>query len=250
VRIELSTRDTFVVLTLVGQLDLAAAPQVQRVLLKQLAEQPPAIICDLAGVEEIDPLCVGVFTSVRHPSIGWAGTNLVLSGARPAVTRILARRRVSSVLPVYDSLEDALRHARALPPRPRERVALQPVPAAAAAARSFVRECCDRWGLDGLTEDATLLANELVTNAVVHARTPLQLRLELRGWRLYLAVHDQDPRLVRLLAAEDPGERMHGLSIVDHLATVWGVRQDPGGGKVVWCAIDLPSDRAAGDGGA
>jgi anti-anti-sigma regulatory factor len=219
------------------------------VLLKQLGEQPPAIICDLAGVEEIDPMCAGVFSSVRHPAIGWPGTNLELCGARPAVARILARRRVSSLLPVYDSLEEALHHARALPPRLRERIALQPVPAAAAAARSFVRERCDRWGLDGLAEDVTLLANELVTNAVLHARTPLQLRLELRGPRLYVAVHDHDPRLVRLLAAEDRGDRMHGLSIVERIATAWGVRQDPDGGKVVWCALDLPPDRAAREGG-
>jgi hypothetical protein len=36
------------VVTLVGQLDLAAAPKGQRALLKHLAEQPDAVICDLA----------------------------------------------------------------------------------------------------------------------------------------------------------------------------------------------------------
>jgi hypothetical protein len=55
-RIQLSDRQGCVVLTLAGRLDLAAAPQVQRAILKQLAEQPPAIICDLGQVEAIDPL--------------------------------------------------------------------------------------------------------------------------------------------------------------------------------------------------
>ena len=39
------------VLTLAGRLDPGTAPRLQRVILKQLAEQPPAIICDLSRVE-------------------------------------------------------------------------------------------------------------------------------------------------------------------------------------------------------
>jgi hypothetical protein len=35
-----------------------------------------------------------------------------------------------------------------------------------------------------------LVANELVTNAVVHARTDLWLQLELRGDRLFIALID------------------------------------------------------------
>ena len=50
-RIQQSSRQGCVVLTLAGRLDLAAAPQVQRAILKELAEQPPAIICDLSRVE-------------------------------------------------------------------------------------------------------------------------------------------------------------------------------------------------------
>jgi len=59
------------VLTLAGRLDLADAPPVQRAILEQLAEQPPAIICDLGKLEAIDPLCAEVFTSIRHPAFGW-----------------------------------------------------------------------------------------------------------------------------------------------------------------------------------
>lgn len=56
--IEHSARDDCIVVRLVGHLDLAAAPKVQRALLKYLAEQPDAVICDLAGVATIDPVCV------------------------------------------------------------------------------------------------------------------------------------------------------------------------------------------------
>jgi hypothetical protein len=41
-RVQQSSHQGCAVLTLVGRLDSAAAPQVQRTILKQLAEQPPA----------------------------------------------------------------------------------------------------------------------------------------------------------------------------------------------------------------
>jgi hypothetical protein len=47
-RIQQSSEQGFVVLTLAGGLDLAPGPQLQRAILMQLSEHPPAIICELA----------------------------------------------------------------------------------------------------------------------------------------------------------------------------------------------------------
>jgi LuxR family transcriptional regulator, maltose regulon positive regulatory protein len=239
-RIQRSSQQGCVVLSLAGRLDLAATPQLQRAILKQLAEHPPAIICDLSQVEAIDPLCAGVFTSLRHPALGWPGTALVLCGTRPAVADTLVRHGMARRLAMYPSLDQALANARARPPGLRESLALGPVPTAAAAGRAFVREVCGRWGLGGLAWSAALLASELVMLAVVHARTALELRVELRGSRLHVAVHDQDPNLLRLLAAKDDTDRGLGLLIVDQVATAWGVRQDGAGGKTTWCTLELP----------
>src|SRR5215218_4877045 len=123
-RLQQSSRQGCVVLTLAGRLDLAAAPQVQRAILKQLAQRPPAIICDLAQVEAIDPLCGGVFTSIRHPALGWPGTAVVLCGTRPAVADTLVRHGVAGRLAMYPSLDEALANARARPPRLRARLTL------------------------------------------------------------------------------------------------------------------------------
>jgi LuxR family maltose regulon positive regulatory protein len=139
-RIQLSSHQGCVVLALAGRLDLAAAPQVQRAILKQLAEQPPAIICDLGQVEAIDPLCAAVFTSIRHPALGWPGTALVLSGTRPAVADLLVRHGVARRLAMYPSLDQALKHARDRPLPLRERLALDPVSTAAGAARLLASE--------------------------------------------------------------------------------------------------------------
>jgi anti-anti-sigma factor len=243
-RIQQCSHQGCVVLTLAGRLDLAAAPQVQRDILKQLAQPPPAIICDLAQVEAIDSLCAGVFASIRHPALGWPGTALVLSGARPAVADTLVQHGVMNHLAMYPSLDQALANARARPPRLGARLTLGPVLTAAAAGRQFVGEVCGHWGLQVLAEPAALLAGELVTNAVVHAHTALELRVELRGSLLQVAVHDQDPNLSGLLTAKDGTGRGLGLQIVDQVAKAWGVRQDGAGGKTVWCTLELPPPQA------
>jgi hypothetical protein len=79
----------------------------------------------------------------------------------------------------------------ARPPYLRDELILAPTPTAPAAARAFVRQICQYWQLAlpdaTVTDRAVLLAGELVTNAVVHARTELRLRMELRGDLLHLA---------------------------------------------------------------
>jgi anti-anti-sigma factor len=240
-QIQQSSQDGMTVLILAGPLDLAAAPQLQQVILKQLAQQPPAIICDLAEVEAIDPLCAQVFNSIRHPALGWPNTTLVLCAPRPRVADILRRLGVARLLAIHPSLEEALANARARPPRLRERLPLGPAPTAARAGRDFVRLVCGRWGLGGLAEPAALVASELITNAVAHAGTVLELRMELRRSQLQVAVADQDPDLGGVLAAKDGDERGLGLLVVERVATAWGVRREGSGGKVVWCLLALPA---------
>jgi anti-anti-sigma factor len=240
-QIQQSSQDGMIVLTLAGSLDLATAPQLQRAILKQVADQPPAIICDLAQVEATDPLCAGVFTSIRHPDLGWPNTTLVLCAPRPAVADLLRRQGVARYLGMHRSLEEALANARARPSRLAERLLLGPAPTAVRAGRVFVREACGRWGLEQLAEPAALVASELITNAVAHAGTVLELRLELRRTRLQVAVADQDPDLAGVLAAKDSAERGLGLLVVERVATAWGVRREGAGGKVVWCLLALPA---------
>jgi anti-anti-sigma regulatory factor/anti-sigma regulatory factor (Ser/Thr protein kinase) len=240
VEIEQSARNGCVVLTLTGRLDLGAAPVVQRALLKSLNEEPTAIICDLAGVPSIDPLCAGTFSAVRHPALGWPGTTLILCDAVPAVAALLAKLHAPRRLPMYDSVEAALARSRVRPPYLVARLALLPAPTSAAAARAFVRQHCSRWGLGDLVDVATLLTSELVTNAIVHAATPIELRLELQEPHLNIVVHDHDPRAVRALRAGQ-SEHQRGLLIVDSVAKAWGIRQDPAGGKLIWCALPVPA---------
>lgn len=84
-----------------------------------------------------------------------------------------------------------------------------------------------------------LLANELVTNAILHAGTGLRLRLEVRGDLLHIAVRDHSPRLVRVIAPDPQAPGGRGLWLVEQLASAWGMHAYPDGGKVVWCTLRL-----------
>jgi anti-anti-sigma regulatory factor/anti-sigma regulatory factor (Ser/Thr protein kinase) len=243
--IQHSTTDGCLVVTLIGSIDLASAPQIQCALVKDLSEEPFALICDLAGVDTLDPVCATVFASVaNHPSSHWPATSFLLCGAQPPVAEILGLLTVPHFLELYASLQNALDAALARPPYLRDELVLAPIRTSPAVARAFVREVLGYWQLalpdNTLVDRAVLVASELVTNAVIHARTELRLRLELRGDLLHLAVRDGNPWMLRLVAIPDPeAEGGRGLWLVDQLARAWGVNRHPDGGKVIWCTLRL-----------
>ena len=237
-----STRDGCLVVTLTGQITVATAPQIQRVLLKDLVEGPLAIICDLEGVDALDPVCATVFATVaNHPASRWPATSLLLCAAQPAVAEVLRGLRIRHFLPLYDTLQEALDAAADRPGCLRDELHLAPTPTAAAAARRFVRETLQSWRLtpsDGeLSDQAQLVADELVTNAVVHAQTDMRLGLELGGELLHIAVRDRDRRLPRLLPDDPQAQGGRGLRLVEWVAAAWGAQPHPEGGKVVWCTL-------------
>ncbi|MFI2782808.1 SpoIIE family protein phosphatase [Streptomyces sp. ALB3] len=154
--------------------------------------------------------------------------------------------------------------------RPVARTSLPGIPQASAAARRFVRAALADWtglGLpstgefgERLTDDALTVASELVTNAVVHAGTTVELLLRLEDSAgpapaaLVLEITDHHPaRSVRDGHAErpDPAEYGRGLQLVATLAESWGITYRTGL-KTVWARLPgddrygLPDAPAAG----
>jgi anti-anti-sigma factor len=243
-----STQDGCLVVSLTGQITLATAPQIQQVLLKDLTSQPLEVICDLSGVDALDPVCATIFATVASRSVSrWPTTGLLLCGAQPAVAEILGRLRVPHFLPLFASIQEALDQAFRRPPYLREELRLAPTPTAPAAARVFVVQILQVWQVaqpdEEVGELAQLLADELVTNAVVHARTDLWLRLELHGDLLHIAVHDFGRRRLRPVGDGPNGEGGRGLRLVDRIAKAWGVQHPPQGGKVIWCTLQISERR-------
>jgi len=135
--------------------------------------------------------------------------------------------------------------------------AYQPVPAAAAAARRFVRETLASWELSGephaLVDDAVLLTSELVTNAVLHAGTPVQVTCRLVGEEpegaVEIAVLDRRPGQLHPdmpHSAAEAAERTNGrgLQMPSQLASAWGVTY-AGTAKAVWFRMNLAGPKLA-----
>ncbi len=111
----------------------------------------------------------------------------------------------------------------------------------AGEARRFVSSTlADRLGREDV-ESAALVLSELVTNAVVHAGSAVEIELALSGRVLRLRVVDGDVRPpVPRRAVTDELSTGRGLRLLEVLSTRWGVeptRPPEPPGKAVWCEL-------------
>ena len=124
------------------------------------------------------------------------------------------------------------------------RLELPGSPVAPSVARLFVRNLCQEWGAEALCDVAELLSSELVTNAVVHARTSVELEAAYDDSSvLRIEVYDRSPEDVDRSPRQpaDGAEGGRGLAIVARLACHWGV--DPcSPGKRVWFTLANEAD--------
>ena len=112
------------------------------------------------------------------------------------------------------------------------RVVLPVSPTAARTARHIVAERCAAWDRD-LIETAQLLTSELVTNAVIHGRSHVQLKVTFDNGRLRVDVTDDNSRHPQPQPLDADALDGRGLQIVQLLAARWGVDDQPIG-KRVW----------------
>ncbi|KAA6221002.1 PAS sensor protein [Streptomyces albofaciens JCM 4342] len=117
---------------------------------------------------------------------------------------------------------------------------------AAPRARAFASGVLASWRFSPELHDlGVLAASELVANSLQHGTPPMRLRLRRTDRRLIVEVTDGDDHLPRRRRAEPVDEAGRGISIIATIASAWGSRRTPGGGKAVWCEFALP--REAGD---
>jgi anti-sigma regulatory factor (Ser/Thr protein kinase) len=111
-------------------------------------------------------------------------------------------------------------------------------PTSVGAARRFVRDVLmSRRVADRVVTTVELLTSEVVTNAIVHARSGTQLAVEVTDGSVRVAVRDDSghPPVRHLHSVDD--ERGRGVVIIDELASAWGVEQERNGGKRVWFEV-------------
>ena len=112
-----------------------------------------------------------------------------------------------------------------------------------AAVRHFTRERFDRV-TPKCVADLVLVASELATNAIVHARTRFSVGLGLTGGVGRIEVVDRAPNLPsgRSLALSTSNRR--GLLVVATLADSWGVEWEEAA-KTVWAELAVTLLRPA-----
>ncbi|MFF5144120.1 SpoIIE family protein phosphatase [Streptomyces sp. NPDC013157] len=112
---------------------------------------------------------------------------------------------------------------------------------AAPRARAFASGVLTSWRFPADLHDLGVLAtSELVANSLQHGTPPMRLRLRRTDRRLIIEVTDGDDHLPRRRRAEPGDESGRGIAIVATIASGWGSRRTPGGGKAVWCEFVLP----------
>jgi anti-sigma regulatory factor (Ser/Thr protein kinase) len=119
---------------------------------------------------------------------------------------------------------------------------LPPEPSSPQRARDFVAAAVEAWATPELREQARLLTSELVTNAVMHARTDVTVTVILDDARQAVRVTVADgsevpPRRRPYGALATTGR---GIAMVVKAAKNFGVDVRPGG-KSVWFELPIPA---------
>lgn len=225
------TGETYPVFRLTGALDAASVPGVRSALLDVLAQQPEAVVVDVAGLTANDS-AFDILRDVARETADWPGAHLVLCVPGPA------DGWHGTGLPVWPDQAGAFAALGTPDTGMRLQLDLDPVIGAARRSRELVTEACGRWECPELAGPACIVLTEMVNNVVAHARTPMTVLLARRGEAMSVAVRDYSttvPRFTGPVAPTSYGGR--GLLLIDSVSTRWG-NLLLGDGKVVWALLD------------
>jgi PAS domain S-box-containing protein len=116
-------------------------------------------------------------------------------------------------------------------------------PSSAGEARRMVRRLLREAGRDDLLEPAQLLVSEVVTNALVHSGTAIDVSMAADDDGVLVEVGDGSKHVPRLRAYAPTASTGRGLALLDQTADAWGVV--PGvRGKTVWFQLSSADEPA------
>jgi Histidine kinase-like ATPase domain/STAS domain len=224
----------------VGELTPKTYERLRDYLLQCAADEPAAIVVDLASMRTTIASLLTVFPTVRDRISDWPGAPLALAAAQQPLRTLLDVSAVQRFVPTYPSVSEALDGLNAAPRRHRRQVHLPCEPASARLARRLAELTCQQWGIPATAPAAVVVASELTDNMVCHARSEGWLRLELRSNTLTIAVADADPRPPRLRVPSLRAVGGRGLMLINKLSRAWGTASRRPSGKVVWAVLTVP----------
>lgn len=203
-----------------------------------LAESPRGVVCTLlhplAGAPED---AVDLLASAGRHVRAWPATPVVIACKDPDARALLVRRPDGRLLGHASSMLQGWAQIMAAAAPLRAQLHLHPDALSPRAARSFLTRTCLDWAMAQHLSAGPLVISELVTNAVEHARTTIDVLLAGDGPRLRIGVRDGSPTapVTRAMDAAAPSGR--GLRLVQAMAGDSGAMPASDGGKFVWAVL-------------
>lgn len=92
------------------------------------------------------------------------------------------------------------------------------------------------WNLESLCDAALLLTSEVVTNSLLHARSPIRLTIELTTDGVRIAVTDASTVIPAMRPRSQSATTGRGLLLLSQLADAWDTDVTEAG-KTVWFTL-------------
>jgi PAS domain S-box-containing protein len=129
---------------------------------------------------------------------------------------------------------------------PRRTVTLPPHPSSPARARHLLRHVLTAAGRLECLDAAELACTELVTNAVLHAHTAIDVTVEV-GERVRVEVRDRNPALPTRRHYDPQSTTGRGLALVAALTDRHGITDAGTAGKTMWFTLGVDHDDRTDD---
>src|SRR3954471_11129774 len=157
--VDVAHRGHAAIVRLSGEIGLRTVGQLRSALLKCLADQPSGVVVELDDATVGAPVALGVFGTLARRAAEWPGILVALAVSDGPVRDLLRHTALDRVVPTFASVAAAVRALGTMPEPQQASVELPAEVASAARARRFVKDTCSAWRVDGLSEDACLVAS-------------------------------------------------------------------------------------------
>ncbi|MBG6105850.1 ATP-binding protein [Micromonospora vinacea] len=224
--------------TLTGILTQDEEPRLADLLFEGGLDAPLALIVDLNAIPPSNAATVAAFLG-RWASDRPDGPELVLSVDTLAPTGRLLRATLGNRQRLRLAATGESFRCESSDPR-RAHLRLAADNQSPAAGRRLIAHHCRNWGMHSTADRAMVVASELISNAVMHAETEVDITVAALANVLRISVRDRTKGVPRPTVAADSdqlAEGGRGLPIINALANDWGFFAF-GDGKTVWAQID------------
>lgn len=214
------------------------ADEVDHAVQLALAECPRGVVVSLTGpLDGTREQALDVLASTGRHVAPWPATPVVLATRDPFAAGVFAGRAGAQHLTHASSMLHGWTQVMTRRATVTAQVRLGSGAVASRNARRFLIRCCLDWGLNQQLASGPLVVSELVTNAIQHANTDIDVVLATHDGRLRVGVRDRSPAppVTRHAPPDATGGR--GLRVVEALARASGAWPTVDGGKFVWAVL-------------